>query len=238
MTDGLLVGDKRKRLVWGMGEEVYCVVDLPIEARVLEVGAGQNPHPAAHVVVDKFLHDNAHRPGQAAFAPVVRAQHITANGDKQGVTELPIEVVEADVTDMPFGDKAFDFVIARDVLEHVPDVKAAFREISRVGKAGMIDVPRFISEWLWPQGAIHEHVFEEGPDGGIVARPIRFTSPFGRSLHDAFAHVPGIGDGWNASRRIFSLVHVWQGSVDVTVGAPLTQPARMTWQDIYREMER
>lgn len=238
MADGLLVGARTKRLVWGMGEHVYAMVELPLNARVLEVGAGQNPHPAAHVVVDKFLHDNMHRPGQADFAPVIRAQHIDEHGGKMHVQELPVQVIEADVVDMPFADKEFDFVIARDVLEHVPDVVAAFREVSRVGKAGLVDVPRFASEWLWPQGAIHEHVFEDGPDGSVVARPIRFTSPFGRSMHEVFAHDGRIAEGWNASRHVFSLVRVWQGEIRVTVGAPITDPPHMLWSDIYREMER
>lgn len=42
----------------------------------------------------------------------------------------------ADVTDLPFADGAFDAAMSLDVLEHVPDFRAALREFARVLRPG------------------------------------------------------------------------------------------------------
>jgi SAM-dependent methyltransferase len=42
------------------------------------------------------------------------------------------EVVQADVTDLPFADETFDAAVLGEVLEHIPDDSAALREVARV----------------------------------------------------------------------------------------------------------
>ncbi len=45
-------------------------------------------------------------------------------------------IVEGSILDIPFKDGSFDFVIARLVLEHLPDPVAAALEMRRVLKTG------------------------------------------------------------------------------------------------------
>lgn len=52
----------------------------------------------------------------------------------------------ADITQLPFGDKAFDCVLAAEVLEHIPfiEVSKALNELSRVSrKSIVITLPHF-----------------------------------------------------------------------------------------------
>jgi SAM-dependent methyltransferase len=46
------------------------------------------------------------------------------------------EVVQAGVTDLPFGDGSFDAAVLGEVLEHIPDDGAALREVARVVRPG------------------------------------------------------------------------------------------------------
>ena len=51
---------------------------------------------------------------------------------------------------MPFKDKAFDFVVASHILEHMKDPGSFLNELSRVAKAGYIETPNSIGEELVP----------------------------------------------------------------------------------------
>ena len=59
-------------------------------------------------------------------------------------------LVKADAQALPFATGAFQSIVSLDTLEHVPDDKAAAREIARVlrpGGVAVINVPAF--RWLW-----------------------------------------------------------------------------------------
>jgi ubiquinone/menaquinone biosynthesis C-methylase UbiE len=144
-------------------------------------------------------------------------QRLTSDGTIINVDYSP-QVVQADVIALPFEDKSFDFVICKDVLEHVDDIQQAAREISRVGKAGFVDCPRLTSEWLWPQGAMHVWTFTEG----LIAHRIDFTSPFGNVMHEAFNENPEMQDSWARSRQFFHCIKFWQDEVKIEIGETIT----------------
>lgn len=105
-------------------------IAIPVgaEALVLDVGSGDKPHWRADVLVDRFP-DAEHAIQRSGTA----------------VARTPRPLFDADVTDMPFADKVFDYVICSHLLEHVLDPGAAIREMVRVSKAGYIEVPRAAS---------------------------------------------------------------------------------------------
>lgn len=218
-----------KTLLWLSGDYVYAQITLPVNARILEVGGGQDPHPASDVIVDKYLDDNRHRMGGVGFMSEGRLVAALPDGTVRVAGAFQPKIIQADVCSMPFEDKEFDFCIAKDILEHVLDIEQACREISRVAKAGFIDCPRLTSEYLWPQGDIHLWVFENGPRG-LIAHRKQFDSPFGKTLHDAFAASDEMKAAWSKSRHYFHLAGFWQDALGVEIGAPETaQWLRGTW---------
>ena len=113
-------------------------------ARVLDLGCGAGRHSfeayrrGADVVAlnQKDLDDVAVM--LAAMAEVGEAP-----------AEAKAEVVNGDALDLPFGDASFDRVIASEILEHLPDDRAAIAEIARVLRPGglaVVTVPRWFPE--------------------------------------------------------------------------------------------
>jgi SAM-dependent methyltransferase len=74
-----------------------------------------------------------------------------------------------DATRLPFADGSFDRIIASEVLEHIPDDTAAFRELARVLKPGgtiAVTVPAWLAERIcW---ALSEEFHAPFVEGGHV----------------------------------------------------------------------
>jgi SAM-dependent methyltransferase len=122
-----------------------CVdFDLRPGDRVLDVGNGGDPFPYATVLVDRYLDLNRTR-----HEPLERA----------GKT-----FVLADIHDLPFADKSFDYVSCAHVLEVVDDPLAACRELMRVGRRGFIETPTAGKDVLfaWARGEQKWHVVSIG----------------------------------------------------------------------------
>jgi len=66
----------------------------------------------------------------------------------------PRATVQADLTDLPFADAAFDLVLCSHVLEHVPDDRAAMRELARVVRPGGLTIVQ--SPVNYEMAATHE----------------------------------------------------------------------------------
>lgn len=114
---------------------------------VLDVGSGDKPFWRADVIVDKYPKDNKQRiSGSIIF-------------DKRKL------FIKADVEDLPFKDKAFDFVFCSHLLEHVENPTKALAEITRVGKRGYIEAPWAFLDSLEP---LLSHLWFCELDGGTL----------------------------------------------------------------------
>jgi len=102
----------------------------------------------------------------------------------EGEITRPAEPVtlKADALDIPFADGWFDRVIASEILEHLPDDRAAFAEIARVVRPGgtvAVSVPRRWTERIcWALSDQYHEV-----EGGHVR--IYRASELRRALADA-----------------------------------------------------
>jgi SAM-dependent methyltransferase len=144
-------------------------------------------------------------------------------------------VVQGDALCLPFADAAFDRVIAAEVLEHIPDDRAAMAELSRVMKPGgtmAVTVPRWWPELLtW---ALSDD-YHSAPGGHI--RIYRRSALVGRLVdnglemygaHHAHAlHAPywwlkafvGVHEDDHAAVRLYHRLLVW----DITAHTPVTR---------------
>jgi len=113
------------------------------DALVVDIGSGDKPFWRADVYVDSLSFGNVQR--------TTRSQTIHDIGT----------FVDAKVEKLPFKDNAFDFSFCSHLLEHVPDPKKAIKEITRISKAGYIEVPNGVIETIQPFDSHLWFIFEK-----------------------------------------------------------------------------
>ena len=101
---------------------------------VLDVGSGGDPFPYATMLVDLHTQPTNHRSAE-----------LKTNGK-------PFKL--ADINDLPFENKSYDFVYCSHVLEHVDDPIRACAELVRVGRRGYVETPSLMTDALfcWADG--------------------------------------------------------------------------------------
>ena len=115
------------------------VLALPDDARVLDVGGWAGPVNRADWVIDLMPYESRGALMPDGFGP--RPERFTA-----------AQWVIADICGAepwPFADDFFDFAICTFTLEDVRDPVRVCAEMSRVAKAGYIEVPSLLDELTW-----------------------------------------------------------------------------------------
>lgn len=113
---------------WKVFRERRISVPVADDGLVLDVGSGDKPSWRADVLLDRYA----------------GAEHAAQrSGRRRAAVRRPL--FDADAADMPFNDGAFDYAICSNVLEHVTDPEGVARELSRVARAGYIEVPEAAS---------------------------------------------------------------------------------------------
>lgn len=185
-----------KNILWSLRK-----LRLPLSASdlVLDVGSGSNPHPAADVLLEKYV-DTTHR-----YDPLV--------------VDRP--TVLADACKMPFKDKAFDFILAFHVLEHMHDPAAFITELQRVGRAGYIETPNAMFERLFPYDV---HLLEIIDIEGVLrihrkssARPDNFLN--GMELITKNSQWRKL---FYANPKLFHVTHIWRERIQYEILNPET----------------
>ncbi len=124
----------RRRLIW-----LFGALDLAPGLRLLDVGCGPGVHLRALA---------AAAPGVAAVGLDLGAERLAAA--RAAGTSSP--VIRGDAALLPFPDASFDRVLMSEVLEHLPDDRAALAEVRRVlapGGVAAFSVPHEDYPFLW-----------------------------------------------------------------------------------------
>ena len=114
--------DLRSFLQYARYVRENCSLRIGGHQKVIDIGSGHAPLIRADVLCDMFAQHGSQRPVASAFLAAGR-------------------FVIADVLDLPFRDKAFDFAYSKNLLEHVSDPLRACAEISRIAGGGLLCLP-------------------------------------------------------------------------------------------------
>ncbi|MEV0079936.1 class I SAM-dependent methyltransferase [Nocardia neocaledoniensis] len=135
------------------------------------------------------------------------------------------EAVRGDALDLPYGDGAFDVVIASEILEHVPADDQAIAELTRVLKPGgalAVTVPRWLPERICWALSDEYHANEGGHVRIYRADELRdkITARGLHPVHQDYAHAlhapywwlkcaVGVRDDDNPLVRAYHRLLVW-----------------------------
>lgn len=143
---------------------------------LLDLGCGNGRHsleaarwPARVVGVDVVLDD------------LRKARYMLADLERKGQTQGVADFILADAQRLPFRDGVFDKVVCTETLEHVPDDRAAIREIDRVARPGAeicVSVPAYWPETLfwtlswgyWHTPGGHVRRYRPGEMGSLLTQ--------------------------------------------------------------------
>ncbi|MFI5004349.1 MAG: class I SAM-dependent methyltransferase [Solirubrobacterales bacterium] len=95
----------------------------PIYARSLEIGAG-----TGYFTLNMMRAGLIEQATCTDISPGMLAA-LSANAERLG---LKVETVSADAERLPFADGSFDLVLGHAILHHIPDLRTAFGELTRV----------------------------------------------------------------------------------------------------------
>lgn len=135
--------------------------------KVLEIGTGLGTD------LKQFA-----RHGAECYGVDITDRHLELTRLNLAAEGLPVQLVKADATALPFDDESFDCVHSFGVLHHIPDVEDVLREIRRVLKPGGVlqcavyNLYSFQTGFLFLHAAVKGKLFRLGVNGvlGTIER--------------------------------------------------------------------
>ena len=128
-------------------------------------------------------------------------------------------LIVADGQALPFKDGALSYLIASHVLEHATDPERFAAELSRVARAGFVQVPSALSERVfgWP---FHPWLIEREGDVLLFSPKPSVDPSAGAPMHELYRDSPLFRIFWVAHRSAFHHSLHWQDRVAVRVSGP------------------
>lgn len=187
----------------------------PATGLVLEIGSGDNPHPRADVLLDRY-------PG-------------ADNRERGGNLVVDRPFVVADAHYLPFKDGAFAYTICSHILEHMDDPLQFAAELRRVSAAGYIQSPSEIAERLFHWSFHRWYVNLE--DNTLVLHPREADEPFGELFDYLYAYNPAYYFFQRSMPDLFWVEREWR-SDDLKVEVRDSSPLRLRDPAFLRDMVR
>ena len=183
-------------------QQRYVNFDFEPGDRVLDIGSGNEPFPYATCLVDRFLDPTPHREGS-----------ISREGKP---------LVSADIHNLPFADKSFDFVYCAHILEHVDDPVKACAELMRIAKRGYLETPTMSEDILfaWAKERHKWHVVSINDTLCFFEYSARQLEGIGSGAWESVImnrRYHPLQEAYFHNRDIFDVVFPWEGSFNVFV---------------------
>jgi uncharacterized protein YbaR (Trm112 family) len=162
---------------------------------VLDVGSGHNPHPRSDVLCDRYIDDDTERGGS------IRVDRPLIVGDGHN---------------LPFKDKAFDYVIASHIIEHMDDPARFCSELMRVAKRGFIASPTELAEHMF-YWSFHKWYVNKIGNKLILHPKVNVPNMFGELFDYLYEYNPWYARFHRSLPDMFWMEYEWDGVIQVEI---------------------
>lgn len=169
---------------------------------VLEVGSGDFPSYFSDVLVDKYPDNNFQR-------------------NKNIWIDRRV-FIAADANRLPFKDKAFNYVIAANILPYVDNPEVLFKELMRIAPRGVIMAISELYERL-RDIEFHKWYVNLVDNKLILKRKDKSNREFGKLFHMLCENDRQFLKFLNKHWVLFNLTCHWEGSINYAVVPPDTR---------------
>lgn len=203
-------------------------VDLPEDAKVLDVGAGDMPFPRANYVLDAIDYEARGRAGKLSIG-------ISERFTKDNWIKIDF----CDRKPWPFPDKFFDYAICSHVLEDVRDPIWICSELSRCAKAGYVETPsRFLEQSVGVEnpcyaGYFHHRWLVSKQEGRLEFRHKPHLLHSHRRAHIATVHA------WQEVNPHYAILqHWWSESLEAREMLEFDEPSVVNELEQFAQVAR
>src|SRR5438874_2310925 len=162
---------------------------------VLDVGSGHNPNPRSDVLAARYVDDDTERGGSIRV-------------------DRPLIV--ADGHNLPFKDKAFDYVIASHIIEHMEDPARFCSELSRVAKRGFVASPTELAEHLF-YWSFHKWYVNKVGNKLVLHPKVNVPNIFGDLFDYFYEYNPWFARFHRSVPDLFWMEYEWEGDIQVEI---------------------
>jgi uncharacterized protein YbaR (Trm112 family) len=162
---------------------------------VLDVGSGHNPNPRSDILCDRYIEDDTERGGS------IRADR---------------PLIVADGHNLPFKDKAFDYVIASHIIEHMDDPERFCSELQRVSRAGFIASPTELAEHMF-YWSFHKWYVNKTGDKLVLHPKVNVPNIFGDLFHYMYEYNPWYARFHRSLPDMFWMEYEWRDRINIEI---------------------
>ncbi len=167
---------------------------------VLDVGSGHNPNPRSDVLCDRYIEDDTER---------------------GGAIQVDRPLIVADAHNLPFKDKAFDYVIASHIIEHMDDPVRFCQELTRVSKRGFIASPTELAEhmfyWSFHKWYVNKEVSPVKGDKLILHPKVNVPNIFGELFDYLYEYNPWFARFHRSVPDMFWMEYEWDSVINIEI---------------------
>jgi SAM-dependent methyltransferase/uncharacterized protein YbaR (Trm112 family) len=162
---------------------------------VLDVGSGHSPNPRSDILCDRYIEDDTERGGSIRV-------------------DRPLIV--ADGHNLPFKDKAFDYVIASHIIEHMDDPARFCSELARVAKRGFIASPTELAEHMF-YWSFHKWYVNKLGNRLVLHPKVNVPNIFGDLFDYFYEYNPWFARFHRSVPDLFWMEYEWDGVIQIEI---------------------